>query len=67
MQSELGAIMKKGLIAFGVILAGATAGLGGYYGFGRTVAPPEVTTLEVSRGDIAPSRGTAGGARPTGS
>ena len=50
----------KGLITTIVVLTAAAAGMGGYYRFGRTVAPPEVTTLTVSRGDIAEVVGATG-------
>lgn len=52
--------MKKGLLVSIVVLGAAAVGIGGYYRYGRYTAPPGVTTLPVSRGDIAETVGATG-------
>ena len=52
--------MKKGLIASVLVLAASAVALGAYYRLGRDVAAPEMTTVPVSRGDIAEVVGATG-------
>jgi HlyD family secretion protein len=48
------------LVPLGVVLALASVGHGGCSAIGRAVSPPEVKTLQVSRGDIAEVVGATG-------
>jgi HlyD family secretion protein len=52
--------MKKSLLVLLFVLAAAAVAVGGYYRYGRSVEPPKVTTLPVSRGDIAETVGATG-------
>ncbi len=52
--------MKKGLLVVLLVVAAAAAGVGAYYRYGRKTAQPELTTLPVSRGDIAEVVGATG-------
>ena len=52
--------MKKSLLVLLFVLLAAAGAIGGYYRYGRTVEPPKVTTLPVSRGDVIESVGATG-------
>ena len=52
--------MKKTLLVLLFVLAAVAVAVGGYYRYGRTVEPPKVTTLPVSRGDVTESVGATG-------
>lgn len=52
--------MKKSLLVLLFVLLAVAGAIGGYYRYGRTVEPPKVTTLPVSRGDVAETVGATG-------
>ncbi len=52
--------MRKGVLVVLVILAAAAVAAGGYYRYGSRIPAPEVTTLAVSRGDVAEVVGATG-------
>ena len=56
----VGTPMRKGVLIVLLVLAAAAAAAAGYYRYGTRTPAPEVTTLPVTRGDVAEVVGATG-------